>query len=70
MIPKAVREQAGLRAGTEVEVQFRDGRVEIEPTTLPMRLVKDEQGATIGADSKLPPLTADEVRDVLEHVRR
>src|SRR5437762_2347951 len=45
VIPKAVREQAGLDAGVEVEVRYVDGRVEIEPATTPMRLV----GGTVEA---------------------
>ena len=31
MIPKAIRDEAGLGAGTDVEVAFRDGRIEIQP---------------------------------------
>jgi len=70
VIPKSVREQAGLEAGAEVEVEFRDGRVEIEPSTVAMRLVKRARGATIEAETEMPPLTSAEVRGVLEHVRR
>ena len=70
VIPKAVRDAAGLAAGTEVEVEFRDGRVEIEPATLPMRVVKRGGSVVIEAGVDLPPLTDDDVRDVLEHVRR
>jgi len=70
VIPKSVREQAGLRAGSEVDVEFRDGRIEIEATTTDMRLVGSEGGSVIVAAAEMPPLTADEVRDVLERVRR
>ncbi len=31
VIPKALRDQAGLSPGTEIEVQLRNGRIEIEP---------------------------------------
>ncbi len=70
VIPKAVRDEAGLEAGAEVDVEFRDGRIEIEPTTVAMRLVKRERGATIDAGAEMPLLTSDAVRDVLERVRR
>jgi AbrB family looped-hinge helix DNA binding protein len=70
VIPKAVRDQAGLEAGAEVDVQFRDGRIELEPATVPMRLVKRAQRATIEAESEMPILTSADVRTVLEHVRR
>jgi AbrB family looped-hinge helix DNA binding protein len=70
VIPKPVRDEAGLEAGAEVDVEFRDGRIEIEPATLEMRLVKQDQGATIDAGTEMPPLTSDDVRDLLERVRR
>lgn len=70
VIPKAVREAAGLEAGAEVEVEFRDGRIELEPATVPMRLVKRTQGATIEAEADMPALTSADVRNVLERVRR
>ena len=70
VIPKAVREAAGLEAGAEVEVEFRDGRIELEPATVPMRLVKRTRGATIEAEADMPALTSADVRNVLEHVRR
>ncbi len=31
VIPKALRDQAGLSPGTAIEIQVRDGHVEIEP---------------------------------------
>lgn len=70
VIPKAVRDEAGLEAGAEVDVEFRDGRIEIEPTTVAMRLVERECGVTIDAGAEMPLLTSDAVRDVLERVRR
>ena len=70
VIPKALRDDAGLRAGSEVEIALRDGRIEIAPTTPPMRLVPRERGATIETDADVPLLSAEEVRDVLEGVRR
>ena len=70
VIPKPVRDEAGLSAGTEVEVRVRDGRIELEPTSIAMRLVKHGQGATVEAEQEMPTLTAADVRSVLEHIRR
>lgn len=70
VIPKAIREQAGLGAGAEIEVEFRDGRIELEPAGVPMRLVKRRHGATIEPEGEMPRLTSADVRTVLEHVRR
>lgn len=70
VIPKSVRDEAGLEAGTEVDVEFRDGRIEIEPAGVEMRLAKRDGGVTIEAAVEMPPLTGDDVRDLLERVRR
>ncbi len=70
VIPKSIRDHAGLRPGTEVEIEFRDGRIEIEATSATMGLVEDERGAIVSTDRDIPPLTAADVREVLERVRR
>ena len=70
VIPKALREQAGLEGGTEVEIELRDGRIEIEAVTVPMRVVKRGGRAVIEAEGDMPPLTDEDVRDILERTRR
>jgi len=70
VIPKSVREAAGLDPGAEVDVAFRDGRIELEPATASLRLVKRGRAATIEADAEMPELTSVTVRDVLERARR
>ena len=70
VIPKALRREAGLDGGGEGEVVYRDGRIEIEPATPEMRVLRQPGGATIAADAEMPILTADDVREVLEHARR
>ena len=70
VIPKPLRAELGLEAGGEVDLMVRDGRIEIEPATLPMRLIERDGGVVIEAEHELPVLTADEVRATLERVRR
>jgi AbrB family looped-hinge helix DNA binding protein len=70
VIPKAIRDQAGISEGGEVDVEFRDGRIEIEPARRGMRVVKRGRSVTIEAQDDMPTLTAAAVRSVLEHVRR
>ncbi len=70
VVPKAIREELVLRAGQEVEVSIRDGRIEIEPVTTPLRLVERKGVLVAEAEAPLPPLTAEEVRDALERARR
>ncbi|MER3411086.1 MAG: antitoxin, partial [Thermoleophilia bacterium] len=40
VIPKPLRDAAGLRPGQEVEIHEREGRIEIEPVASAMRLVE------------------------------
>jgi AbrB family looped-hinge helix DNA binding protein len=70
ILPKPLREALGLRGGQEIEISLRDGRIEIEPVFVPMRLV-DRSGILVAEpEESVPPLTRTDVRDVLERVRR
>lgn len=70
VIPKALRDALGLTAGQQLEIDERDGRLEIVPAATPMRLVDEGDGVAAVADAEMPALTADMVRDTLERVRR
>jgi AbrB family looped-hinge helix DNA binding protein len=70
VIPKGIRDKAGLKAGVEVDIELRDGRIEIEPALVPMRLVIRDGNPVIESDVEMPKLTTDEVRNVLERVRQ
>jgi AbrB family looped-hinge helix DNA binding protein len=71
VIPKQLRQAASLKAGQELEITERDGRIEIEPVSAPVKLVeRDGFVAAEIADDDVPTLTATEVRDLLERTRR
>lgn len=70
VIPKALRQALGLSAGQPLEIVERDGRLEIMPAPTPMTLVDEGDGVVAVADSDMPVLTADMVRDTLERIRR
>lgn len=71
VIPKPLRDELGLRGGEEVEVTLRQGRIEIEPKSKGMRLVeRDGFLAAEVEDDEGPPLTAQQVRELLERLRR
>jgi AbrB family looped-hinge helix DNA binding protein len=70
VIPKAIRDAAGLEAGAAIDVEFRDGRIEIEVPSVPMRLVKRGPATAIEPEAELPPLTPAAVREVLDSIRR
>ena len=70
VIPKELRDRLGLRGSRPIEICERDGRIEIEPATTPMSLVRRTGGSVAVPDEKLPLLTDDIVRDALERTRR
>ena len=70
VVPKAMRQRLGLTGGQEVEISARDGRIEIEPATTPMRLVRRSGTVVSVPEQELPSLTSELVRDCLEEVRR
>jgi AbrB family looped-hinge helix DNA binding protein len=70
VIPKALRDALGLTAGQSLDVEERDGRLEIVPAPTPMRLVDEGDGPVAVADVEMPELTTEMVRDVLEQTRR
>ncbi len=70
VIPKPLRERLGLRAGEDLELREREGRLEIEPTPTPMTLVR-RKGRLVAVPRKpLPPLSDDVVRSTIERTRR
>jgi AbrB family looped-hinge helix DNA binding protein len=70
VIPKALRQALGLKPGLVLEARATDGRLELEIATTPMKLKKRGKGVVAVPDTKLPPLSADQVREALERVRR
>jgi AbrB family looped-hinge helix DNA binding protein len=71
VIPKPLRDRAGLRPGQEVEVIETDGRIEIEPASKEVRLVeRDGFLAAEVEDDDGEPLTVEQVRELLERTRR
>jgi AbrB family looped-hinge helix DNA binding protein len=70
VVPKPLRQVLGLRPGQPLEIRAADGRLEIEIASTPMQLRKRGKGVVAVPEAKLPPLTAAEVRDTLERVRR
>jgi AbrB family looped-hinge helix DNA binding protein len=70
VVPKALRQALGLKPGQPLEIRAADGRLEIEIAPTPMRLKKRGKGVVAVPDRAPSRLTADDVRDTLERVRR
>lgn len=70
VVPKPLRDELGLTPGTELEISAVDRRLEIVVATTPMRLEEHEHGVVAVTDREMPVLTAAQVRETLERVRR
>lgn len=69
VIPSAVRRQANLKPGMPLEVQWRNGHIEIEPAPLPVRLVRRKGFLVAEARTDVPPLTVADVEKTREALR-
>ncbi len=70
VIPREVRNEARIRPGTPLEVRWRDGRIEIEPQPLPVRLVRKGRLLVAVPDNRVEPLAADTVERTRRALRR
>jgi AbrB family looped-hinge helix DNA binding protein len=70
VLPKAIRREARIEAGAELEVRVRDGRIEIEPVPLEVEIRKRGRLTVAVPRRPVPPLTAEDVAATLASVRR
>lgn len=69
VVPKSVRQRAGITPGMVLTVTCRRGVIEIAPAPRPVRTVK-KGGLTVAVpDERSKPLDETTVRDVKESVR-
>jgi AbrB family looped-hinge helix DNA binding protein len=62
VVPKALRRAAGLEAGSEVEIRATDGRIEMEPAPLDVRLER-KRGVVVAVPVRAVPRMAASVVD-------
>ena len=70
VIPKDVRRQAGLEPGMPLEVRLHEGRIEIEPARLHVRLERRGRFLVAVPETVVPPLTAQIVDATRRRLRR
>jgi AbrB family looped-hinge helix DNA binding protein len=70
VVPKAIRERAGLRPGLRLSLTVRDGRVEIEPEPTPVRIMRKGSLSVAVPLIELPTLREEQVKAVRDALSR
>jgi AbrB family looped-hinge helix DNA binding protein len=70
VVPKKIREAAGIVPGSELTIRVADGRIEIEPAPLDVRLVKRGSLTVAVPRKQVTPLTPEVVGQTLDRLRR
>ncbi len=70
VVPKRIREEAGISPGSELTIRVADGRIEIEPAPLEVRLVKRGRLTVAVPRKRVSPLTDETVGRTLDQLRR
>jgi AbrB family looped-hinge helix DNA binding protein len=68
VVPKAIRDQAGLRPNLPLEIRCHDGRIEIEPAPRPVTRVKKGHVA-VAIAATVEKLSAATVREIQRSLR-
>jgi AbrB family looped-hinge helix DNA binding protein len=66
VVPKEIRRRAGLKPNMPLEVRYRDGRIEIEPSPLRVRLQRKGRILVAVPEEPVEPLES----AVVEETRR
>lgn len=70
VVPKPIRDRLRLQGGETLDVEERDGVIELRPAPTAVQVVDTPQGPVAEPLEELPALTDELVRDTLEQVRR
>lgn len=70
IIPKALRDKAALRANSELEVRFENGRIVLEPAEGHLRIIKRGGVFVAVSDDRLPKMTNEDVEELRRAIHR
>lgn len=70
VVPKPLRDELGVGPGQVLELEVRDGRLEIEVAPAAVALKRRARGPVAVPRKLLPRLTSAIVRETLERTRR
>lgn len=68
VIPKLIREAAGLKPGSPLKIEFRDGRIEIERKSAKVRLVR-KGSVLVASIPGAPKVSVEETNDWIRRSR-
>lgn len=70
VIPKDIRQRARLQPGIPIEVRWHDGRIEIEPAPVPVKLVRKGRLVVAVPSADVETLTAETVEETRQEITR
>ena len=69
VIPKEIREKAGIKPGMPLDIRVDNGVIEIEPECLPPRLERRGRFLVAVPQVEGPPVTVEDVNRMIDEVR-
>jgi AbrB family looped-hinge helix DNA binding protein len=69
VIPQALRRRLGLHGGTKLEIEEIDGAIVLRPASKVHMEIADDGMPILRAPKGTPPLTTDDVRQLVEESR-
>lgn len=72
VVPKKIRQLAGLTPGMALDVRWKDGCIEIEPEPVPVKLARKGRLLVAVSQVDAPPLlseTVEQTRQTLQRAR-
>ncbi len=70
VIPMEIRREAGIKPGMTLDVRTHEGRIEIEPVPLEVKLVRRGRLLVAVPQKSVPPLTAGIVEETRRKLQR
>ena len=70
VIPKEIRVKANITPDTPLNVEWKDGRIEIEPLPTPVRFARKRGLVVAEPQSEVPVLRAEIVEETRKRIRR
>ena len=70
VVPKALRDELGITGATELEIEARDGVIELVVADVPARVEDRASGPVIATDIRIQTLTVEDVRAAIDRTRR